>query len=77
MIVATVRRNNIPALLDQIGWSIYRLAKEVNMEYKSVHTLVNSEEIPPQTHHITMRKIADALGVNIDDLEADVETGQR
>ncbi len=74
MIVATVRQNNIPTLLQKVGWSIYRLAKEVEMEYKSVHTLVNSKEIPPQTHHITMRKIADALGVSIDDLEVEIET---
>lgn len=75
MLVAELtRRNNIGRLLDDANMSIYRLAKEVGMEYKSVHTLVNSETIPSQTHYETLRKIADALDVRIDDLEVEANT---
>jgi len=73
MLVALIKKNNILKLLGQRGWSVYRLAKEVDMEYKSVHTLVNTETIPPQTHYATVRKIADALGVPVEKLEVEEE----
>ena len=73
MLVATKRINNIPNLLEGAGMSIYRLAKEVGMEYKSVHTIVSQDAIPPHTKYGTLIKFADALDVSIDELETEVE----
>lgn len=71
--VASVRKNNILNLLDQRDMSIYRLAKEVDMEYKSIFKLAKSETIPDGTYYSTIRSIAKVLDVSMDDLEVEIE----
>jgi lambda repressor-like predicted transcriptional regulator len=61
--------NNIPKLLEKKGWSIYRLNKKAGLSYNTTHNIATSEKIPPHTAYDTLRRIADALGVTIDDLE--------
>ena len=70
LIAMTERRNRIKELLSARGRSIYGLANEVGMSYQAIHRLVNARRIPGGTSYSTLRKIADALGVGVDDLEA-------
>jgi hypothetical protein len=70
VLVATLeRRNRIPEILEQKGVTAYRLASMVDMTEKAIYSLVNSKQIPPGTAYITLRKIADALGVSLDTLD--------
>ena len=63
--------NRIPELLDQKRWSIYELRKRTELTYNTVHAIAKSEKIPDGTTYGTLKKIAMALGVRIDDLETD------
>ena len=65
------RKNQLSTILKDAGWSIYRLAKESGVGYRQVWSIHGSDEIPPRTHYETLRKIADALDVSIDDLESE------
>lgn len=69
MLVATLPRNRIKALLEVQGRSIYWLAKKVDMSYQAIHSLVSAPSIPEGTSYGTLKRISDALGVGIDDLE--------
>lgn len=69
MLVTTMERNRIKDLLDQQGKTMYWLAKETGLSNQAILDLVNSEDIPGGTRWRTMKIIARALGVNIEDLE--------
>ena len=61
--------NNIRGLLDQKGWSIYKLHKVTGLTYATAHRLVAADDIPPNTKYETLLRIATALGVGIEELE--------
>lgn len=65
----TIMTNKISIILKNKGWSIYRLHKETGLTYNTVHPLVRAKEIPNGIEYGTVKKIAKALGVGIDDLE--------
>ena len=69
MIVALGAKNRIQDILVQQGKSIYWLAKTAGMSYQAIHSLVTSSEIPSGTSYGTLKRVSDALGVGIDDLE--------
>ena len=67
--ILVAKRNRIKELLEQQGQSIYWLANEVGMSYQAIHKLANSEMIPGGTAWDTLRKVAEALGVGVNELE--------
>jgi len=62
-------RSRLMALLNERGWSIYRLAQEIEMSYQAVYTLVTSPNIPEGTNWGTLTKVSSVLGVSIGDLD--------
>ena len=62
--------NNIPKYLDEKRWSIYKLCQETGLTYNTVHSLAKAVKIPDGTAYGTLKRIAQALGVGIDDLES-------
>lgn len=73
MLVAIMRRNRIPDLLDELGWTIQDLSHAAKMTYHHVHKIVRAESIPSGTTYETLIKLSTALDVPIDDLEEVVE----
>lgn len=67
MLPAVAFKNNIKAVLDSKGWSIRKLAKELNKDYGHIHRLV-SKPIQDGTTIGSLKPIADVLGVSVDDL---------
>ena len=63
--------NNIKQLLEDRGWTMYKLHKETGMNYNTIHKVAKAEQIKDTTPYGTLKKIAKALGVGIDDLEDD------
>lgn len=63
--------NNIKSLLTQKGWSIYELHKKAGLTYNATHSLVRADKIPDGTSYGTLKRVARALGVKIDDLETE------
>lgn len=63
--------NNIPKLLDKLGWSVYKLRQETGLTYNTTRSLVKAEKIPEGTSYGTLKRVAKALGVGIDDLETE------
>lgn len=62
--------NRIPDILKDKGWTKYRLAIVAGISHPTVLKIVNSREgIPPRTDWETVKKIARALEVKIDELE--------
>ncbi|MCP4363521.1 MAG: helix-turn-helix transcriptional regulator [Chloroflexi bacterium] len=61
--------NQLPKLLEERGWTSYRLSRQSGLFANSVKKLVDSAKIPDGTEYKTLRSIAEALGVTIDDLE--------
>lgn len=61
--------NNIKQLLAARKMSVYRLAKETGLTYPTASKLVKAVEIPADTRYDTLRRIADALGVGVEELE--------
>lgn len=69
MLAMAERKNLIRRLLDSRGMTTYALAKRIQMPWHNVNKLVEAKKIPEGTEYKTLRKVADALGVGIDDLE--------
>lgn len=69
MLAVAERKNQIPILLDLRGMNIYRLAKKTQMPYHQVKRIAESPVIPDGVEYKTLRTLADALDVSIDDLE--------
>lgn len=67
--LAMARKNLLRDILVSRGMNIYRLAKATQMPYHNVQNIVQSPSIPDGTNYKTLRKIARALDVGIDDLE--------
>lgn len=67
MLTTVAFKNNIKDVLASKGWSIRKLARELNKDYGYVHRLV-SNPIPDGTAIGSLKPIADALGVSVDDL---------
>lgn len=63
--------NRIPQILDQKGWTKYRLAKATGMSHPTILKIVNAQVIPPHTTWNTIKKIANALDVDPRELETD------
>ena len=71
--MAAKRRNRIPILLAELGWTIQDLSHETRMTYHHVYKITRAEKIPSGTTYDTLTKLSRALGVAIDDLEDVVE----
>lgn len=56
---------NMQKLIDEKGWTIYRLAKESNVTVSALYSMGKKKQ-GPNTE--TLVKIADALGVTLDEL---------
>ncbi len=69
MLAMVERQNNLPFLLDKKDLTIYGLAKAMQMPHHNVKRIVDSPIIPDGTNYKTLLKLADVLGVLIDDLE--------
>ena len=61
--------NKISNLLKEKRWSIYKLRQETGLTYNTVYSITNAEKIPDGTSYGTLKRIARALSVRIDDLE--------
>lgn len=70
MFTMAVRQNRIPLLLKEKEMTVYALAKAMQMPYHNVKTIATAPVIPDGTNYKTLRKVAEVLGVGIDDLEA-------
>ena len=73
MLVTMLPRNRIQEILAAKGWSIYQLAGRAEISYPQLYRLVRAEQIPAGTNYSTLKKVANALGVSIDDLETKEE----
>jgi DNA-binding Xre family transcriptional regulator len=69
MLVATQSRNKIQDLLASKNWSIYELSSRTGISYPQLYRLVKAESIPAGTTLATLKKLAQAFGVRIEDLE--------
>lgn len=58
-------RGNVERLLDQKGWTKYRLSKESGVSMTVVYSLDKKDSGPNAD---TLVKLADALGVTVDEL---------
>lgn len=56
---------NIDKMLDEKGWTRYRLSKESGVSMTAIYSLDKKESGP---HAETLVKLADALGVTLDEL---------
>lgn len=57
-------RNRIIKLMDNRGWTKYRLAKESEVSQSTIHDIVSGKKTSPNIN--TISKIAKALDVSID-----------
>lgn len=71
MLAVAERKNQIPRLLEARGLTVYALAKRMQMPWHNVNKIVEAPAIPDGTEYKTLRKVAEVLGVSIDDLEAE------
>lgn len=58
-------KNNVQKLLDAKGWTIYRLSKESGVSLTVLYSLEKKQMGPTAE---TLVKLADALGVMVDEL---------
>lgn len=56
---------NVQRLIDAKGWTIYRLSKESGVPLTTLYSLDNKKHGPTAD---TLVKLADALGVTVDEL---------
>ena len=70
MLAMAERQNKLSLLLDKRGMTIYALAKAMQMPHHNVKHIVESPVIPDGTNYKTLLRMAEVLGVSIDDLEA-------
>ena len=62
--------NRIPDVLSDRGKSINWLAKSMGKDYSYVHALVKREQLD-SVKYGTLKSVADALGVGVNDLTLD------
>jgi transcriptional regulator with XRE-family HTH domain len=58
-------KNNIQKMLDEKGWTTYRLSKESGVSLTALYSLEEKKQGPTAD---TLVKLADALGVTVDEL---------
>lgn len=58
-------KNNVQRMVDEKGWTIYRLSKESGVSLTVLYSL-DKKELGPTAD--TLVKLADALGVTVDEL---------
>lgn len=63
------RKNQIPHLLQAKGLTVYGLSKRTQMPYHQVDRIVNAPFIPDGIEYKTLRRLAEALDVTLNDLE--------
>lgn len=56
---------NISRLIDERGWTLYRLSKNSSVSLTALYTLGSKKQGPSAE---TLVKLADALGVTLDEL---------
>jgi lambda repressor-like predicted transcriptional regulator len=61
------QKNFIEERLEELGWSIDRLARETGMSYSQTHDIVTNG-FRPGTRIGNIEKIAEALGVSVLDI---------
>lgn len=69
MLAVAERKNQIPVLLGLRGMTIYALAKRTRLPWHQVKRIVEAPAIPDGTEYKTLRSLAEALEVSLDDLE--------
>jgi hypothetical protein len=68
-------KNNIPILLETRNWTRYRLWKALDIVgardtvYRLGNPQASDAPIPPRTQWGTLKRIAEVLGVSMNDLE--------
>jgi DNA-binding Xre family transcriptional regulator len=65
------RKNQLKSILASRDMSIYALAKRIQMPHHNVKKIVESETIPDGIQYKTLRSIADALGITIEEMETE------
>ena len=63
-------RVRVKELLEERGWSVARLARRADMDYKTVDRLVKDPTAEVTT--VTLGRLADALDISIHDLVEDM-----
>lgn len=56
-------KDNIESLMNENGWTKYRLAKEANLGQSTVHEILSGKKKTPSA--VTLQKLAKALGVSV------------
>jgi hypothetical protein len=75
-------KNNIPVLLANRKWTRYKLWKALDIVgardtvYRLGHPEAINAPIPPRTQWGTLRRIADVLGVTMNELEKNEDNDQ-
>ena len=63
--MGTAIEKNVQRLIDERGWTIYRLSKVSNVSLTALYSLGSKKQGPSAE---TLVKLADALGVKVDEL---------
>jgi len=71
MLAVAERKNRIPDLLKLRGLTVYALSKKTQMPYHQVNRIVTSPAIPDGIEYKTLRRLAEALEVKLDQLETE------
>ena len=69
MLDVAERKNQILSLIASRGWSIYKLAKKAGLPHHQVYRIANAPQIPDGIEYKTLRTLADALEVDLGELE--------
>lgn len=69
MLAVVERRNQIPSLLRLRDMTIYALAKKTQLPHHQIKRIVDAPAIPDGVEYKTLRALAEALQVGLDDLE--------
>lgn len=73
MLVATLPRNRIKDILTLRGLTIQEMARSADMSYTTAHNIATSTQIPDNVRYGTIKKIAKVLGVEINELEEEIQ----
>lgn len=69
MLAVAERRNQLPLLLERSGMTVYGLSKKTQLPFHQVQRIVNAPTIPDGIEYKTLRILANALEVSLNDLE--------
>lgn len=58
-------KDKVIFLMEQKGWTKYRLAKEAGLGQSTVHEILSGKKVSPNAK--TLSKLADALDVSVDE----------